>query len=511
MSIAQLPTTSATGLEKNGIAVRSAKNTSAADDRSRSRSVAAGVGIGREGRAEGAKLPTEPGGGAALGNTEVIHKHAGTAGQTDYQQLIWSLQRTLWKITDNPRFAGCHRWLAPGAGAALVVWQGNGRARWGALQDSHSPWCSPVSAAKIARLRAEETRRGVQEWLDQDKGHSALFLTCTLRHNVSQSLDLLWSAISSCWSAVIDTPSWRGGGRSGAGERATYGVRHYIKATEVTHGKNGWHVHLHVVLLTDRKLSVEESKNLKSRILGRWTKRALRRGLDAPSEDRGIDLKQAETGDDARKIAGYVSKGSIAGLGNEMAGGVTKRAYGEKGRTPFQILADIGSPGKKATSKDLTLWQEWEESSHGRRQITWSHGAKKELGIADLSDADLVEEDEDKHDQAVVGRVVASEWKKISSDIDTRLYIINAVGNEKTAKKALRRAQRLFERYGITAGQLDEPVKMDDYLEDPEARTQQKERAESIAGMIQRENFSKKMRQMFIETRQEIKENPTLW
>lgn len=495
MSIAESPTYSATATGIKGTAVRGKNALSAAADRSRSRSAAGGEGAGRKGSAEGAKPPTEPGGEAALGNPELKQKHAGDGQKTDYQQLIWSLQRTLWKITENPRFAGCHRWMAPGAGAALVVWQGKGRARWGALQDSHSVWCSPVSAAKIARLRAEETRRGVQAWLDEDKNHSALFLTCTVRHNRTQSLDTLWDAISSCWSAVIDTPAWRGGGRSGDGDRRRYGVRHYIKATEVTHGKHGWHVHLHVVLLTDRTLSDQESAGLRSRILGRWSNRAVRRGLDAPSEEHGIDLKQAETSDDARKIAGYVSKGGIAGLGNEIAGGVTKRAYG-KGRTPFQILADLGAPGKKATPRDRALWQEWEKSSHGRRQITWSRGTKKELGIADLTDADLIDEENDDHDRAVVARVVASEWKNLMSDVETRLYITNVVAEQETAESAHRRAQRVLERYGITAGKMDGPVSLDEYQEEPEIRAQQKERTEFLAAIKQRDEFSQGMKRL---------------
>jgi hypothetical protein len=43
---------------------------------------------------------------------------------------------------------------------------------------------------------------------------------------------------------------------------------------------------------------------------------------------------------------------------------------------------------------DSTLWQEWEQASEGRRQLTWSEGIRALAGLAEQerSDEDIAEE-----------------------------------------------------------------------------------------------------------------------
>uniref|UniRef100_UPI0037CA0D74 hypothetical protein n=1 Tax=Ornithinimicrobium sufpigmenti TaxID=2508882 RepID=UPI0037CA0D74 len=46
-------------------------------------------------------------------------------------------------------------------------------------------------------------------------------------------------------------------------------------------------------------------------------------------------------------------------------------------------------------AEDRAIWGEWERSSHGRRQITWSGGFRDLLGLgAERTDEELAEDDD---------------------------------------------------------------------------------------------------------------------
>ena len=107
-----------------------------------------------------------------------------------FSRFVWGLQRTMWQVTGLNRLAGCHRWRAPGAGVASVVWQGEGASRWGGLQKSGSVWASPLSSVQISNRRAEEVHKAVRNWV-ADGDRAVSFLTLTLRHNARHYLRLL--------------------------------------------------------------------------------------------------------------------------------------------------------------------------------------------------------------------------------------------------------------------------------------------------------------------------------
>ena len=105
-------------------------------------------GVEREREQAGAKAREK----RALGNT-VIKKHPTVRGgfltsdeeaKLAYSRKLWGLQRVLWSITQSKRFAGCHRWRAPGSAVARVDWSSEKGAQFGGLQDSKSVWASPI-------------------------------------------------------------------------------------------------------------------------------------------------------------------------------------------------------------------------------------------------------------------------------------------------------------------------------------------------------------------------------
>lgn len=419
--------------------------------------------------------------GGRLGNTEIKEQHERIA----WSERLWRLQRTMWAVTEIPRLRGCHRWLAPGSAQATVRWR-RGEARWGGTQNSRSVWSSPVAAARIARLRSAEVEKALKTWFDQDKQHGAVFVTLTLRHRQGQSLRELWDAISACWRGVTATASWRGGARM-IGDKQRFGINHFIKSVEVTHGKSGWHVHQHVILLTDRRLSGDEREALRGRIFSRWSRAAERAGLEAPSVAHGVRVDDAARSTDAGRLGAYVAKGQLGGLANELTAAIGKGGREKTSRTPFQVLSDL-SEGK--TARDLAIWHEWERDSSGRRQIAWSRGAKEELGVRDLTDEELLAEDDESFDVAAVDLVgvPARVWwsktdrgQRLCDDVALRNRVLAVAREAVSRADALAQVGAVLTDAGVDFDVLDTDVLPGERPEVPRERVREQRGREARA------------------------------
>lgn len=400
---------------------------------------------------------------ALLGNTETKDNQQvrGTRLTGAYAQACWSLMADAWRFSSLKRVRGCHRWLAPNAGAASVQWA-PGQARWGNLQNSHSIWSSPMAAARIARLRSAEIKRAVDTWSSQGNGsHGVEFLTLTVRHKRGQSLSEVWDVVTKCWKSAVGGASWHGGKRY-EGDKNRYGVAHWVRSVEVTFSrKNGWHVHVHALMLTKKRLSKDERETLENRMFERWKNAALRAGFQAPTRERGIKLVEAMDSNNTAAIGEYLAKGQTSKLAMEVASGQTSKLAGKQSRTPFQILGDIGRAYRagKEYASDLAIYHEWEQSSNGRRAIAWSKGAKSELGLVDLDDEELLEQDDAEHfaDPYAVAMVPREAWhkpaagrdEKLCDDVQTRTAIIDAVKIAKSPEEARDKAAKVLEELGI--------------------------------------------------------------
>lgn len=393
-----------------------------------------------------------------LGTTEIKKQQSAAGAQTPdqiaYSRKLWGLQRTMWSVTQIKRLAGCHRWLAPGASTARLEWT-PGRARFGGLQDSHSVWSSPLSAATIGKTRATEIEQALTTWLGKEgktTGHGVSFATLTLSHSYDQPLDLVWNTVAKCWAAVTQTASWRGGKRM-VGDVQRFGIEHWVKTTEVTYGKNGWHCHLHVLLLTDAPLSAEDTELLRARIFGRWSAKAVRLGFRAPSEQRGVKIDAACAKSDVAALSSYMAKSQlegVSGLGDELTGAVVKKAKGAN-FTPFQVLERLASAELPSDerAKAKAIWWEWEKKSSGRRQIAWSKGAKDDLLIDDVEDEDISDEDFPEDETWLLALISNDDWKRIASNVALRQTIVEMVSRAQTSEAAERLAQLCFLNAGV--------------------------------------------------------------
>jgi len=241
----------------------------------------------------------------------------------------------------------------------------------------------------IGQKRAEELREALAVW--HQRGGAACLLTLTIRHDKGQRLASLWDGVAESWSRLVAGKPWER-------FKNRAGVAGFVRVAETTHShKNGWHVHLHVLVFLDPNTAetwdgVTGPAQFQSHfaafvargdVLQAWRRIVRRKGFDAVVE--ALDLRPVTLGEAEEELHGYFRKNGWDAAA-EMAGGTAKTAR-RGGRTPMAILFDTTETGNV---DDFDLWTEWEEGSHGRRQMTWSRGLKRDLGLLqDLSDQEV--------------------------------------------------------------------------------------------------------------------------
>ncbi|MEU4843283.1 hypothetical protein AB0F99_34130, partial [Nocardia testacea] len=192
-----------------------------------------------------------------------------------------------------------------------------------------------------------------------------------------------------------------------------------IKAVEVTHGENGWHPHMHVVILTERPLEFDELCSWYARLDARWSEGLTRQGWSPGKVGVRLKLEPITRG---KGLAAYITKVQDSGLGNELARADMKTAA-KGSRTPFQILADFGNTG---LVDDLELWWEYEKATAGRSAIRWSPGLKARLlpDTEDLTDEEIAAEDEGGQTIAVLA---VWTWRRLREIPGAEIELLEAV------------------------------------------------------------------------------------
>jgi hypothetical protein len=116
-----------------------------------------------------------------------------------------------------------------------------------------------------------------------------------------------------------------------------------------------------------------------------------------------VDTRRVVGGDDG--LAGYFGKAAL-----ELTLSWTKDS--RAGRSPFALLRDATDTYEAG---DLALWWEYEETSHNRRQLTWSTGRMDLRAFAGLgreqSDEEIAAE-ETGGDDAVA--LIGETWSTLS-------------------------------------------------------------------------------------------------
>jgi hypothetical protein len=257
------------------------------------------------------------------------------------------------------------------------------------LQHCGSVWSCSVCSSSILVQRALEIGAVLSQAVAE--GHSLGFGTLTMRHRRGEALKGLWDAAGGAWQRAISGKGW-------VTVKDARGVVGWVRVWEVTDGVNGWHVHVHFVVVLAPGSTAADLDAVAGGMFGRWSAGLVAAGRDAPWLV-GQEWHIASGDDASSDLAGYLFKlaeaGSVrppaAALGLELTHTQPGRARSDLATRPtWALLDDFSTTGDLDA---LGRWHEWERGSKGRRQVGWSKGLRARFApdLATVSDEGLVE------------------------------------------------------------------------------------------------------------------------
>lgn len=263
----------------------------------------------------------------------------------------YELRSRLRPLAATPRVRDCGaRAICEAPELVVRDYKEQRRAWWEGILRCGRQFACPVCAAKRAAERAAELDRLM---LGDEHGRWQM-VTFTLRHHRGESLRSLLDKLYGAWRKVRS----RRVIRKIFDEHVTASVR----AVEVTHGKNGWHPHIHLLLRTSHWSDAERARL-------QWEWLSVLPGVAGVAVVWSAPLQR-----DGASRARYLSK-----LGAEVAGVAKTPKCGNA--TPWQIAraALVDPPARE-------LWTEYQRAMRGRRVLEFDERAKAML--APEADAD---------------------------------------------------------------------------------------------------------------------------
>jgi hypothetical protein len=282
--------------------------------------------------------------------------------------------------------------------AGVTFKRRDGRVYTSGTTRCHSIWCCPVDAAAIRAERARDASEAAVRHIEA--GGTAYLVTLTARHYRRHGLADLMDSLRDGFKGLTSGAQWAGDkARGRVGERERMGVVGVIRATEVTHSeRNGWHPHLHLVVLmgarqtprpaiprkdnrpadwvrpewdptptgyfavpdpswdspalvSEQRQTIEDFRRMQDRWDRTWAAWLEKSGF-RPNREHGVKWDRIHTARDAQRMGEYIAKiqegkGDKArevAVGNEVArldlkAGRRMTGGDDTSRTPFEMLA----------------------------------------------------------------------------------------------------------------------------------------------------------------------------
>lgn len=301
------------------------------------------------------------------------------------RQRRYRRQRVVREISGLRRVCACGRVIVDPRGVGLRK-TAEGIVGMSGLATCGSVWVCPPCNAKVMARRALEIGAAVTTW--ETRGGRIGFVTMTMRHNAGQALADLWGALAYAWGKVTSGKAW-------TVDQDRFGLAGWVRVVEVTlTWDNGWHVHVHALVFLEEGRDELDLVSLHHRMFLRWSRALQRKGLDAPLM-AGQDARLISGASDDR-LAQYLTKArDDASIGLELVHSQSKIARtSHSSFTPWELLTLVDeAQSEEEFLRAFEAWREWEEASHGRRQMGWSKGLRDLVGLnAEKTDEEVAEE-----------------------------------------------------------------------------------------------------------------------
>lgn len=277
----------------------------------------------------------------------------------------WAMQAGARALLPDERVAWCLRRVVPGH-SSVDVWFADlvQRAHYKNLIVCGSVWQCPICAAKISERRRVELTTA----LDRSKDLDVALCTFTLHHDRRDKLPDLVTDLLQSHHRLNQGKAWQR-------IKSDYGIVGSIRALEVTHWINGWHPHLHIAFFARDGC---DWQGFGDEMRARWLTSLEKHGRRADDE-HGFNLS-SRRGDLAAYVAkwGHDPKPNRWTIEHELTKAASKLGGAFGHRTPTQLLADYALHQDRAAGN---LWKQFAVTFKGKRQLWWSHGLRKLLGL----------------------------------------------------------------------------------------------------------------------------------
>jgi hypothetical protein len=246
-------------------------------------------------------------------------------------------------------------------------------------------WTCASCAARIEARRCAESESAYDEHVKS--GGTFGMMTLTLRHNRNMPLAQTLDNLNHAWQRLQQRRKF---------QKLYTLLVGTVVTVEITYGENGWHPHLHVMLLAGAETNRDEVQHALDNLRGAWSELVNSRS-DKYSLEHGLNL--VWFGDDAATAAKYTHK-----IAQEMNLSMNK----SKGSTknPLELL---DRDDREATA----LFIEYARATAGRQKNRWSNGLKRALKITvELTDDELADANNDVGTELLT--ISAQLWNSIS-------------------------------------------------------------------------------------------------
>lgn len=307
--------------------------------------------------------------------------------------LKFMLQSAARELLPHERVADCLRAIVPTA-IRIEIHKSKSQktAHYRNLLVCSRVWHCPVCAAKISEERRKELSKAAHSWT----GGLAL-VTYTLSHSNQVKLPMVLEQVL---TAYRDFKA----GRFFKELTEFYGWNGSVKSLEITHGKNGWHPHIHELVFLTNQLSDGQFGSFQVQVSRRW-RECLKKINAYASTERGVTVKNSD-----EDVSDYVAKFGETKVRKDwtFAHELTKQVV-KKGRydghTPTQLLYDYmlgdGIAGE--------LWVEYAVTLKGRHQLVWSRGMRQMLKLmVEQSDEEIADKIPD--DTYLLATLTKGQW-----------------------------------------------------------------------------------------------------
>lgn len=224
----------------------------------------------------------------------------------------------------------------------------------------------PVCGPRIADLRRDEVAK-IIDWAT-GQGLHPVMLTLTTANKSGDHLAPMADAQKAALRRLKNDRRY---------QKRKPDIEGVVSAFETTHGGNGWHPHIHLLLLVKAR-TMGKALRLVAGLRAAWVAAAKAEGLHA-----GRAGFKANAGE---KAAQYMAKWDLA---HEVASAPSKKGR-DKGKTPGQLLRDAYEGDAQA----LVLWAEYARAMKGKSVLRFSPGLKEKAGIDEVSDEDAAKPDD---------------------------------------------------------------------------------------------------------------------